>query len=216
MPVERLDVLREAHAQGRGVILSFIHHGQSGGTGASIGRHGIKLHGLVDGWYLTQTSPSWAGIRGRQHIATVGSRGVELLVAERGAYAKMRDLLGAGEILAIASDLPGTTSVTFMGRPVKAASGAARLALETGAPIVPVTAWRGRPVQTLRIEDPLPVDSSMDVPTVLGQILSFHEVAVRAWPEALERPAKRFELVRPEDIERFGYPPGGYFQRYRI
>ncbi|WP_375491203.1 hypothetical protein [uncultured Jatrophihabitans sp.] len=216
MPVQRLDVLRAAHAGGRGVILNFMHHGQYGGVFPSINRHGISLHIVGDKWYRTPSSMSWGDLRARQHIATVCSNGVRALVAESGVYTTMCDMLRAGDVIAIASDLPGSTPTTFLGRPVKAASGAARLAKETGAALVPVTAHRGGKVQTIRIEDPLPVDSSMDVSAVLSAILRVHERPILNWPEAVERPAKRFNFVAPDDIEKYGYPPGGYFQRYRV
>lgn len=216
MPVERLHILQEAYAEGRGVILNFMHHGQYGGVFPSVGRHGIPIHIVGDKWYQTVPKSSWAGLRARQHIATVLSHGVQPLLATAGAFATMCDKLRAGDVVAISSDLPGSTPTTFLGRPVLAASGAARLAVETGALIVPVTAWRGGKIQTVRVEDPLPTDATMDASTILAAIFRSHEAAILEWPEALERPAKRFAFADPADVEKFGYPTGKYFQRYVV
>ncbi|WP_375491202.1 lysophospholipid acyltransferase family protein [uncultured Jatrophihabitans sp.] len=216
LPVQRLDVLREAHAQGCGVILSFAHHGQYSGVFPSIARHGLKLHVAIAEWLHTQNTPTYNGRFWRQHVKVVGSHGVGVIPAVSGASAVMGRMLAAGAIVAIASDVAGNTATTFMGRSVKTASGAARLALSSGAPIIPVTVHRGGRVQILRIEDALQVDPAMDVSTVLAAILRAQESAVGEWPEAYHWPAKRFGLVRPEDVERFGFPPDGYYQRYRV
>src|SRR3954468_17611224 len=72
-----------------------------------------------------------------------------------GSYPRMCELLSAGETLILSFDMPGNLPMTFLGRRVGVASGTARLALESGAPIVPVTTRRAGDRQVLQVHEPL-------------------------------------------------------------
>jgi lauroyl/myristoyl acyltransferase len=210
IPVDRIDVLREAQAHG-GVILSFMHHGQFGGVFGSVGRHGIETHIASDPWFFSQESRRYNGYRGRQHLRTISHAGGRPFPAAKGAYERMRKLLEDGAVVAIASDLPGTTPAEFLGRTIGVPSGAPRLAVETGALVVPITAHRDGDFQRLVVEDPIDPAASDDLNGVLAEILRRHEPAIRAWPEAVERPLRRFRPLTDEDIARYGEDPAGDF-----
>jgi lauroyl/myristoyl acyltransferase len=138
------------------------------------------------------------------------------LFGANGSYSRMVESLRDGDTVAIASDMPGRTETTFLGRSVRSASGAARLAVDTGAVIVPVTSHRAGQRYRYRLEDPIHVAAADDYRRVLGRIMAAHEPAVLAWPEAYERPLRRFLPVATEDVARFGYPLDEYFHRFVI
>jgi lauroyl/myristoyl acyltransferase len=207
--------LRDAQAAGNGAILNFAHHGHYGGIFASLGRLGFRTHVATDSWFLYQQRSDYVGMVGRRHLALISSNGSQPFDVA-GSYPHMRDLLEAGETVGIASDLPGNTQASFLGRPVKVASGAARLALDTGAPIVIVTTRRHRWGQRVTVEEPIRPEDFTDFRVLLGEILRRHEPAVRAWPAAFERPLRHFAPVEAADIDAFGFDQAEYFKRFRL
>jgi lauroyl/myristoyl acyltransferase len=200
-PVDGAGILRELAASGRGAIVNFLHHGQYAGTFGSLGRHGVHLHLAVNPGLLGPQPPTYEGRRGTRHIRTARV-GTASVFSANGGLDRMRELLADGELVALASDLPGSMPMDLLGRRVSAGSGAARLSLETGAPIVAVTAWRDGSLQRLRVEAPIdPVDHT-DVASVQQAIADAHAPALLAWPEALMEPLERWAAESTDGAER--------------
>ena len=65
------------------------------------------------------------------------------------------DLLTRGAVVAIASDVPGRTPMTLVGREVLGSFGAARLAMTTGSPVVLLTSERDERGEHVRLHAPL-------------------------------------------------------------
>ena len=65
-------------------------------------------------------------------------------------------------------------------------------------------------------EDGTPPEDFTDHGALLQELVRRHEPALAAWPEAVERPLRRFAPVTPEDVARFGYDEARYFATYRI
>jgi lauroyl/myristoyl acyltransferase len=187
MPVAGVEVLRRPG----GALLNFFHHGPYGGIFGSLARHGVRVHVATHPIYLEAQPTDFAGLRHRQHLTTVSTGGTPTFNSV-GSYGYMRDLLRRGEIVALATDLPGSTPMTFLGRRVRAASGAARLALETGAPIVPISGHPHGWGMRLSVQEPIDPRAFADVEALQGEIARRHEPAVLAWPQAVEWPMGRF------------------------
>jgi len=193
-PVEGAETLRHLALAKRGAIVSFIHHGQYGGTFGSLARQGVHCNVAVLPLFFEAWKPGYDGLRDRRHIKTVTMGGTTIFSA-KSCFDHMCDLLAGGGHVGIASDLPGSAPMTVLGRRVSAASGAARLALETGAPIVPVTAHRhGEALQALVVGAPIE-PAGKDLPALQQAIADAHEPALRAWPEGLMEPLERWHLV---------------------
>jgi lauroyl/myristoyl acyltransferase len=214
-PVDGIERLRAAHAEGKGVLLSLLHHGQYHGIFSSLARYGIQVQVVAAPWFLRKHAPEDAGRLSGRISEAVSRYGTQLLDAT-GSYARIREMLVAGEIVAIASDVPGTTEATFLGRRVAVRSGAARLAIDVGAPIVPIVSRRDGWTQRLQILEPFAPGPDSDHRAVLTDILARHEPAVGAWPAAFHWPLRRFGFVDPEDIAEFGFERDEYFRRFRI
>jgi lauroyl/myristoyl acyltransferase len=177
----------------RGVVLNFMHHHRYEGMFASLRRQGVQLS-IVAHPAIVQAAP---GTPERQH-ARVVAMGGEMIESGSGT-AELAERLEHREIVAIATDFPGRTEMTFLGRRVLGGFGAARLAAMTNSPVVLVTVERdaGRPY--LQVHQGLE-PSDFDGPAeLLEEILRRHEPAVLAWPEATDGPTLRFAV--PDDAE---------------
>ncbi|MFL5820360.1 MAG: lysophospholipid acyltransferase family protein [Solirubrobacteraceae bacterium] len=140
IPVRGIEHLERARAAGRGVIVATFHMGLWRNLKFALAAHGYRLY--VSGL----AGPPRPGPQGRSWIANeawaeeVGCRWVTL----GGSYAVFRALLERGEVCKIEWDIPGRrpVPVEVLGRTLRISGGVARLALETGAFVVPGFAWR--------------------------------------------------------------------------
>jgi lauroyl/myristoyl acyltransferase len=184
--VRGIEWLTTRRDQSRGVVLSFMHHAHYEGMFPSLARVGAQLHALAH----PLIAGGDAGVELDQHLHVV-SRGARVVPASGGTEA-IASVLGPGVTLAIASDLPGHTPVTFLGRRVLGSFGAARIAAMTNSPVVLVTVRRDEAGSYLQLEQPLEPKDYGDAGELLDDILRRHEGPVLAWPEALDAIGARF------------------------
>jgi lauroyl/myristoyl acyltransferase len=123
-----------------GVILANLHVGPFLGLLHALAARGVKLYLPGGTWGV----PTVDGMRGRwiatqnRWIEEAGCRWVPV----GGSYPLLRALLDRGETCMIAVDVPGELEVDLAGRPARVRTGIARLALETGSPILPIVTLR--------------------------------------------------------------------------
>ncbi len=175
----------------RGILLSFAHHAHYDGLFGSLAHHGVAITAVMTPDMMSRDAP----IAFRQHYAVV-RRGAHVIPSTTGSDA-FADLLRGGATLAIASDVPGRTPVTFLGRRVLGSFGAARLATTTNSPVVVVTTLRDHAGPYLQVHAPLEPGDYADPADLLTDLLERHAAAVLAWPEAFESPPARFGVVEP-------------------
>lgn len=184
--VEGIEHLLASRDAGQGVLLSFAHHHQYDGLFGSLARHGVEIFAVM----LPEMMAPDAPVEFRQH-KVVCERGATLVSSGLGT-AGLQAYLEQGKVLALASDVPGRTEVTFLGRRVVGSFGAARMAVAAGSPVVVVTSHRDGDGHHLRVHPPL-VPADHDGPgALLDAILELHGAAILAWPEAFESPLARF------------------------
>lgn len=196
--VEGLDRPDIHRWEGHGVLTSFMHHAQAEGVLRSFSRLGYHMHVPVLASLLEPT----AARPFQQQIKLVRKSG-NVPFAAGGSYEHMLQLLKDGQILSIAADLPGTTPVTFLGRQILVASGTARLALETGAPILPITSLKHGRFQRVRMETPLLPTDFTSVAELTQALFDAHAPAILAWPEAVELPLARSYAADPAERAYF-------------
>ncbi len=187
-PVEGAEWLTTQRDHSRGVILSFMHHGQYDGLGPSLCQQGVELHGVV----APEAFDPATAIQFRQHFNVVNAHADIHLVNAADGSGRLRELLDQNAVIAIASDVPGRTPVNFMGHHLLGSFGAARLAVEKDCPVVLVTSHRlpdGRPM--LKVHEPLEPSDFSDPATLLNEIFKRHEPAILAWPAAYDSPLGR-------------------------
>lgn len=187
-PVTNLEALTRARATGRGVVVSFLHHGHYEGAVASLAWAGEPLTMLVSDDMLADDAPTFL----RQHVRVGLVHGNRRIPASAG-MAACKEVLQGGEPIAVATDVPGRSPLTFLGAERLGSSGAARMALDTGALVVMLFA-RCAADGTLSIElsDPIEPADFADPHTLLLHLLAAHEAPVLAWPEGYHQPRLRW------------------------
>jgi hypothetical protein len=184
--VQGIEWLTTEHDKGRGLLLNFMHHARWDGMFASLSRHGVELDAVISPKILgaeTETAM-------RQHRRVI-ARGARIQPATGGTDALAR-LVRPGAIVMIASDVPGQTPVSWLGRKVLGSFGAARIAAMTNTPMALVTARRDEAGSYLHIDPPLEPSDYPEPSDLLADVLRRHGEAVLAWPEAFEVPTARF------------------------
>lgn len=195
------EVLTEARKSGRGLVLTFMHHGQYDGALGALSRLKSSLGDvriLVDPDHLASDAPLWS----KQHLAVVGAGG-DLISAAVGT-AGVVEMLRAGQTVAIATDVPGRTPLKFAHRDVLGASGAARAAQITGAPVVPMHCKRpvGRTWEAFFTEALLP-DENEPFEAFAQRIVSVQEQSVLRWRSGSDLPLFRWNHPSGD----FAHPP---------
>jgi len=139
--VEGLEHLERARAAGRGVILATAHIGPFLALVHALAARGVKLY-LSGGHNVGE--PGLDGRLGRWVVAQ--NRWVEdagcRWVRQPGSYPVLRELLRRGEAVWMGADAGGNAATRLAGHAVSLASGVTRLAVETGAPVVPAFTLR--------------------------------------------------------------------------
>lgn len=192
--VEGIEHLIDARGLGRGVILSFMHHGFYDSAFPAIALAGAPPHMLMYPYMARDDAPRWI----KQHVR-VNSIGGGIPTSTDIGPQGILDLLAGGEIVAIASDVPGRTPVTFAGRRLLGSFGAARIALQAGSPLVLMTSERDQRGPHVRLHEALHPGDFDSPQSLLEEILSRHEKQVLAWPEATDLPLSRWGS--PEPVE---------------
>jgi phosphopantetheine--protein transferase-like protein len=155
--VENMESPIRAHAQGKGVLLLTGHFGNfEVATVAAISRF-PQYRGLFH-FVRRPLKPAWLNglVTWRFRRAGFGT------MPGRGSLEAILEVLSHDGLVVYVFDQhanpPNGIAVDFFGQPAGTFKSLALLALETGAPVIPVSSWR-QPDGThvIRFEDPLPV-----------------------------------------------------------
>lgn len=199
LPVTGLEHLRPHVTAGTGVLLSVLHQGHFGAHAACVARHGFPVSVLVASTLYGEQPRNFAGLYRRQLFATFSSSPDVTLVDATGSYAEVRTLLEAGRTVLLACDMKGSTAVRFLGRTVGVPSGTARLSMETGAPIVPLSVASDGRLERLHLQEALQPAEHRDAAALLQAVFDRHAPAVLAWPQGYERPRMHLRELGPDD-----------------
>jgi len=176
----------------RGVLLSFLHHGQYEGLFPSLARVGVAVDIVVAAEAFDPASP----IELRQHFKVASQSPLTTMVPATVGTSGMVDRLQSGSILALASDVSGRTPMRFLGRELMGSFGAARIATETNSPVVLVTSHPGENgLPRLQVHEPLEPSAYAEPADLLVDMMRLHEGPVLAWPEAFDGPYTRLSQL---------------------
>jgi KDO2-lipid IV(A) lauroyltransferase len=178
--VENMESPLRAHAQGKGVFLLTGHFGNfEVATVAGIARF-PQYRGLL---YFVRRAlkPAWlnALVTWRFRQAGFGT------LSKRGSIEAIFEVLNRGGLIVYVFDQhaqsPDGIPVDFFGHPAGTFKSLAILALDTGAPVIPVSSWREPDgTHVIRFEEPLPLIECEDV----GEAIRRN---TRAYNAAIER-----------------------------
>jgi len=180
--------LRDAKATGRGVILSYCHFGPFPAIGVTALEVVRDVHQVAGAW-LVAPRPDSITPRVRRWRRIFDDAGVPLIAAE-GCFAALNDLLQRGSVVVMAFDWPGSVESHFLGRPVRMASGTARLAEASGAVVVPVMRRFHELHLCTRFGPPIDIVTSGGWRQVHDDVAAQHEHWIGQCPAALEDPRR--------------------------
>lgn len=190
-PVRGVEWLTTRRDPGRSVVLSFMHHGWYEGLCSSLARAGAPSTILLSPKVLGPDTP--VGLK--RHAKLLHHRSP--FIPAVGGLDAIQAQLRPGMTMAVASDVPGHTLVTFLGRQVLASFGAALMATRTNSQVVLATAHQGDDCRSfIQIHEPLEPEGFGEPLQLLQEMLRRHGEAVLAWPDALDTPMARWGIVK--------------------
>ena len=177
--------LDEAIDAGRGVIIVTMHFGIWDLGAAALAAYGYPTNAIADTFGYGPMDDLVHGSREKL--------GMKVIPMERVGPGVFR-ALKRGEVLAMLIDVPApgqTITVDFLGAPAEVSTAPARIALRTGAWVVPSVVLRGperdtviRPMMDMSTARYEPTgDEEQDVRTLTRLIMSSFEPYVRKYPE---------------------------------
>ena len=177
--------LDEVMASKRGMLIVTMHFGVFDLGAAALATYDYPVHAIVDNYGYAKMDEMIHGSRDR-----IGLKVIPVDRVGTGIFRALR----RGEILALVVDVPPpeqTILVDFLGAPAEVSSTPARIALRTGAWVVPAIVYRGpgsdaliRPVLDTRTVRYEPTgDEERDVYNLTRLILQALEPHVREHPE---------------------------------
>lgn len=189
-PVRGADLLARAHASGRGVLVTYCHLGPFPALGVTLAAFVPDVFTVGGAWIADPPPGIPQPPRRDRWRAIFDAAGVRLVNAESGGGERIRELLGAGEVVSMTFDWPGSVETPFLGRPTWLASGTARLTTETGALVLPaMRRWRRGLPETV-IAPPLDPRDFRDWRALHERIAALHTSWIAARPAALEDPRR--------------------------
>ncbi len=183
---DQFDELNEAARSGRGVLIVTLHFGNWDLGAAALAAHGYPVHAIAETFSYAPMDALVQGSRARLGMHVIGRGRVGPAVFRA---------LRRGEILAMLIDIAeegaGSIDAEFFGAPAAVSSAPARLALRTGAWVVPAIVLRGpsddlhiRPTIDTSLRDFTPTgDEAADVRRLTCLILASLEKPIAAHPE---------------------------------
>jgi lauroyl/myristoyl acyltransferase len=175
--------LLEVRAAGKGCILVLTHFGNWDFGSAAITLRGLPFSAIAEAIGVARISA--------EIFAARSARGLKLIPMERAATGIIRSLR-RNEFLAILIDRPlteGGVEVEFFGATTRVPEGPARLALRTGAKLVPVGLLRVSPrddrilaILDFSVEPPATGDREADVRLLTQALMTSHERIIRRYP----------------------------------
>ena len=190
-----------AAAGGRGVVLALPHCGNWDLAGSIVELAGLPIFSVA----AKQRNPFMNKLMNRMR----GGHGMEVLERDGGprVYMEMLRRIRRGQVFAILPDTRSRTpalAVPFLGGTANLARGMALLAIQAGAPVVPLVmrrvAWRHFEIEFFPTLRPDPAaDRDAEEMRITREVLSRFDAAIRATPEQWFWYNKRWVLDPVED-----------------
>jgi len=173
-----------AVAEGKGIIFVTLHFGNWDMGAAGLAVYGYPVDAIAETFELPQMNDLVQGYR--RHL------GVNIIPMERVGPGVLR-ALRRGDILALLIDVPApgaSVPVEFFGALAEVAAGPARLALRTGARVIPAVLAREpghdeliRPILDFDVRFQPSGDEEQDIQELTQKIMSSLEHFIRQYPD---------------------------------
>jgi lauroyl/myristoyl acyltransferase len=188
IPIQCASRIDRARATGRGLVISHAHLGPLAGW-VPLGRLLRPLYHPAGDWVVHPPRPGYNGYQLEQRRKLYRDAGIELIYATGSALALYKALSRGGAAL-LTMDAPGGRRTQFLGKPVDMDDGTARIAMKTGAVILPAALMpvgRRWEIQIGEELDPREFSSPDELHLTLAAV---HEDFVMRAPDHLENPKR--------------------------
>jgi lauroyl/myristoyl acyltransferase len=191
-PRQRIDarsseLLQTICAGERGVLLSACHCGPYFNKARTLVSIGIEPAVVSGDWFFEPPSPDYWGrrlARWRRGLPDLP------LIRPRGSFRVLASLLAEGATVLVYFDMPGRHETNFLGKPVMLVDGSARLAVETGALVLPVRSRRVGHRPLVEAGEPLDPRDFAGVDELHEALARVHERAILEHPAAMADPSE--------------------------
>lgn len=157
---ENQNILDDAVAQGKGVVVVLTHSGNWDFCGAFVASTYRNITTVAERLKPEELFNAFVEVRNRYGITVLGHKG-----GNRAPFEVLKERLAAGQIVALASDRDFTRRgipATFFGVETTFPAGAVKLAQETDAVLIYASLWNDGKIAVLTLEGPIPVDDRSD------------------------------------------------------
>ena len=182
------DNLEAAMAGRRGVIVSKVHAGVIQATFPITARY-RPSYAVGSDWLLEPQPPGRGAHESAAMRTLLGECGGRVLRA-RGSYPLVAELLRRGAAVTITFDMAGPAVTGYLGKRLMLADGTARLALETGAIVLPCITRRQGARLVAIFEPPLDPDDFNGPGALQAALGDVHTRLALAAPEAIHDPCR--------------------------
>jgi lauroyl/myristoyl acyltransferase len=176
--------LRDALSEGRGCLLSVIHHADYESSVGALAKRGYSMQVMVTTGLFDD---SMSNVMRLERELIAHGPGVELFNVTSGSGA-IRERLQSGHCVVVAIDPPGRTRHHFFGRDVWMSSGGVHAAWEIDAPVMALAQTpepgKRRKHGKVNLSRPLFPHDFDTVEDLMREVIRVHELAVLEWPEA--------------------------------
>jgi len=182
--------LEQAVASGRGVVFSFCHMGPYLLGVSTLAKLGYMVFSVSGPWVFETPCAGYWGRRVARRRAEARARRERLIVSV-GSFELLRALLEEGELVSVYFSVPGGRSTRFLGKPVMLATGTSRLAVETGALVVPLRVRRERHRLWLDVGEALDPRDFAGADPLHESLAEIHERWMLELPASAEDPNRQ-------------------------
>ncbi len=183
------DRLRSAAAARRGVLVSWSHLEPFAGLPSAISHVVRPVYGVYASYFFADDLTGLWGRRIAHWRNMLQAADVRAVESDR-SFEVIHALLRRGETVMLAFDMPGGRETEFLGKPVMLGTGTARLAMQTGAIVVPVRSEVDGDRVAAVASEPLDPRDHEDVGALHEAIARVHERWILETPELLEDPCR--------------------------
>jgi lauroyl/myristoyl acyltransferase len=182
-PTSRARV-RDALAQGRGVLLSACHLGPFFMAVPAISTMGVVPFTVAGPWFFEEPSHDRWGRR----LALWQKRSASRMILSTGSFPILSALLSRGEAVYLFFDMPGPRETRFLGKTAMLADGTARLAKQTGALVLALRTRSNGHRVSLDVAAPIDPREFTGAEDLHGALADRHERWILEAPAAMSDP----------------------------
>jgi lauroyl/myristoyl acyltransferase len=186
--VAGLEHWNAAREGGRGVVMVFGHILGAWTVPGIMGSVGMPVYIVIGPHYYAPMPPGYEGLALLHRRRAWGEDVLQMdhIVLATGRPERFKELVDGGGVVAVAFDAPGRAPTPFLGRTVGFGGAAPRLALETGAKVLPAIPERHGTRLVMRFYEPIDPADYKDTTSLRAAIAAAFEPVVLERPETVE------------------------------